>query len=226
MRYYLTIFLHLPFLLLSQNTSGVINKKLPNDIRWFTESDEYQSICEQTYDIALTALNNDFQHKINPIIIMDIDETVLDNSRYQVELFIKDTQYNEATWNTWVKKELSELVPGAKNFILHYKNHPNARIVYISNRSETTLEATQNNMKKLGIYFENDIFLLRQNKSDTKVLRRKEVLNGINRMALYGPQKVIAYFGDAMGDFPNSIQYQFAKTKFIFPNPMYGKWQK
>ena len=122
------------------------------------------------------------------------------------------------------KKEEAKLIPGAKQFILKYKQNPNSRIIYLSNRSSETLESTKNNMKKLGIYFENDIFLLRKNKSDTKVIRRKEVLSGSGRMNQYGSQKIIAYFGDAIGDFPKSKEYRFSKNKFIFPNPMYGQW--
>ena len=43
-------------------------------------------------------------------------------------------------------------------------------------------------------------------------------------MESHGAKEVIAYFGDAMGDFPNDKKYQFSINKFIFPNPMYGKW--
>lgn len=224
MKYYLIILLFTPVLLLSQKNSDIFNKKLPNDIRWFTESIEYRSICEQTYSTAIKELSDDFKNIENPIIIMDIDETVLDNSKYQIELFKKNEEYNEKSWNIWVNKILSDLVPGAKEFILYYKHHKNSRIIYISNRSSETLEATINNMKKLGVYFEDDIFLLKQNASDTKVKRRQEVFDGANRMSAYGAQKVIAYFGDAIGDFPDDRKYKFSKNKFIFPNPMYGKW--
>ena len=72
--------------------------------------------------------------------------------------------------------------------------------------------------------FKDDIFLLRKNKEDTKVVRRKEIAEGKKRMKIHGPQKVIAYFGDAVGDFPASEEYRFGRNKFIFPNPMYGKW--
>ena len=85
-------------------------------------------------------------------------------------------------------------------------------------------QLTKNNMKKLGIYFDDDIFLLKKNNDDTKVIRRNEVLNGTKRMKKYGPQQVVAYFGDAVGDFPENEKYIFGRNKFIFPNPMYGKW--
>ena len=199
-------------------------QKLPNDVRWFTESNEYMAICKQTYSNARSSMQSVFLNTKNPIIIMDLDETVLDNSQYQIDLFLNNTQYNEISWNDFVNKEISGLVPGAKEFIIEYKKYNNARIIYISNRSHATLEATKNNMKKLGIYFEDDIFLLRKDKEDTKVVRRNEVFNGSNRMSQYGSQKVLAYFGDAMGDFPKDTNYEFSINKFIFPNPMYGKW--
>ena len=204
-----------------------VNEKdnnLPNDVRWLTNSSEYVAICQQTYINALSSMQSVLLNTTNPIIIMDLDETVLDNSKYQIDLFLNNTQYNEISWDQFVNKEISDLVPGAKNFITEYKKYTNARIIYISNRSHATLEATKNNMKKLGIYFENDIFLLRKDKEDTKVVRRNEVFNGSNRMSQHGSQKVLAYFGDAMGDFPKDTKYEFSNNKFIFPNPMYGKW--
>jgi len=123
-----------------------------------------------------------------------------------------------------VKKEIANLVPGAKVFINKYKNIDNAKIIYISNRDASTLEATINNMKKLGVFYEDDIYLLKQDKNDSKIIRRIEVLNGSGRMKKHGQLKVIAYFGDAIGDFPLNKNYTFSINKFIFPNTMYGAW--
>ena len=225
MRFYIIILII--FSLFISCLDVVVNNKeknLPNDVRWFTNSNEYVAICKQTYKNAMYSMQSIFFKTKNPIIIMDLDETVLDNSKYQIDLFLNNAQYNEITWDHFVNKEISNLVPGAKDFINEYKKYANARIIYISNRSHSTLEATKNNMKKLGIYFEDDIFLLRNNKEDTKIVRRNEVFNGSHRMSLHGSQTVLAYFGDAMGDFPQDINYEFSINKFIFPNPMYGKW--
>lgn len=213
-----------PLFSFTQHTNDLNN--LPNDVKWVTESKEYKLLCQQIYSTAIKQLKKQFKKNNNPVIIMDIDETVLDNSEYQVDLYNKNTSYNSKSWNNFVEKEISELVPGAKKFILAYKKYPNAKIIYISNRDASTLDATKSNMKKLGIYFEDDIFLLRENKSDSKIIRRQEVLDGNNRMQNYGSQSVIAYFGDAFGDFPKNKKYQFAKNKFLFPNPMYGEWKK
>jgi predicted secreted acid phosphatase len=80
-------------------------------------------------------------------------------------------------------------------------------------------------MKKLNIYQKDDIFLLRKDKSDKKYKRRQEIIDGKDRMKNIGPLKVLAYFGDAWHDFPESDNYyMFGQNMFMFPNPMYGKW--
>ena len=206
---------------------NINNDKLPNDVLWVTQSLEYKSICQQVYQYAYENLESTLDKIDSPFIVMDLDETVLDNSSYQIDLFNNKETFNENSWNNWVNLELSKLVPGAKKFIYRYKNNfKNARIIFLSNRSQVTLEATINNMKKLGVLFENDIFLLRENKSDAKIVRRNEINTGLNRMLKYGPQNVVAYFGDAIGDFPNINETDFPSKNFVFPNPMYGKWQR
>ena len=198
--------------------------KLPNDVRWVTQSIEYSSVCEQIYNSASSMLQNQFEGLDRPIIVMDLDETVLNNVQYQVELFEKSETYNPTSWNAWVNKELATAVPGAKSFILNFKEKYEGRIVFISNRDASTIKATRNNLDNLGLLFEDDVFLLRKDKRDTKIVRRNEVLEGIGRMQSYGPNSVIAYFGDQIGDFPNDTTFVFSLNKFMFPNPMYGKW--
>ena len=204
-----------------QNKEGA---KLPNEVRWVTQSSEYSSVCEQIYNSASLVLQNQFEGVDRPVIVMDLDETVLNNVQYQVELFEKSETYNPTSWNAWVNKELATAVPGAKSFIIDFKEKYEGRIVFISNRDASTIKATRNNLDNLGLLFEDDVFLLRKDKRDTKIVRRNEVIEGIGRMQSYGPNSVLAYFGDQIGDFPNDTSFVFSLNKFIFPNPIYGKW--
>ena len=43
-------------------------------------------------------------------------------------------------------------------------------------------KTTMQNMKQLGIFESDDIFLLRKDKQDKKHIRRNEIMNGIGRM--------------------------------------------
>ncbi len=199
--------------------------KIPNDIRWVTKSSEYKILCEQTYKNAWDNLS-EILNQVNEqsAIIMDLDETVLDNSKYQIGLTEKGESYNPESWSTWVNLEEAELVPGAKKFIDNVRT-TNTIIIFLSNRMAKNEKPTIENMKRLNIYDEKDIFLLRIDKADKKHVRRNEVTSGTGRLEQAGPMEVLAYFGDAFHDFPQESEtYIFGQNMFMFPNPMYGKW--
>ena len=100
---------------------SIVNAKLPNDVRWVVESDEYKYNCIQTYQMAYHAIIDECNKVDNPTIIMDLDETVLDNSQYQVSLFELKETYNPESWSAWVNQKEAKLVPGAKEFIINFK---------------------------------------------------------------------------------------------------------
>ena len=199
--------------------------KLPNDIRWVTNSSEYQILCEQTYKNAWDNLSDVLKNATaQSAIIMDLDETVLDNSDYQVGLTEKNESYNPESWSVWVNLEEAKLVPGAKTFIDSVRT-TQTRIIFLSNRMASNESPTIENMKELEIYEKEDIFLLRIDKPDKKHIRRAEVMQGTGRIKDIGPMNVLAYFGDARHDFPDPDDYYiFGQNMFMFPNPMYGKW--
>ena len=51
-------------------------------------------------------------------------------------------------------------------------------VVFMSNRMHHNLQPTIENLKGLKVWDKKDLFLLREDKQDTKDLRRKEVLEG------------------------------------------------
>jgi len=204
---------------------------LPNDVRWVRESNEYIALCNQVYANAINKLKDTLspnQYSLNILhnnyaVVMDLDETVLDNSYYQVELYNKKEKYNPDSWDEWVLKEEAGLVPGTYEYIRFLRNN-DIQIIFISNRMHKRLEETKNNMKKLGIYSSDDIYLLRIDKADKKTIRRAEIFNSTGRMKDYKTFEIIQYLGDAIGDFEFENLDRFGLNQFVFPNPMYGKW--
>ncbi len=218
------------FFLISFYTTFIF-AKLPNDVRWVRESKEYVALCNQVYANAIDKLKdtispNNYSLNIinnNYAVVMDLDETVLDNSDYQVELYNKNEQYNPDSWDEWVVKEDAKLVPGAYDYISFLRNH-NIQIIFISNRMHKRLQETKNNMLELGIYSDNDIYLLRLDRADKKTIRRAEIFNSTGRMKGFKQFEIIQYLGDAIGDFEVDNLDRFGLDQFVFPNPMYGKW--
>jgi 5'-nucleotidase (lipoprotein e(P4) family) len=200
--------------------------KLPNDVRWVRQSAEYRILCEQLFHQATVAILRTVKAEKNSgnlAVVVDLDETVLDNSHYQVERWKAGLSFTQDSWSDWVNRKEAGLIPGAKAFLSTVRKN-GVRVVFLSNRMNDNLKPTRGNLQALKVLDPRDLFLLRLDKDDLKEVRRKEVTDGTGRMKKVGPLKVIGYVGDQMGDFPSDRKQEFGKTNFLLPNPMYGKW--
>ena len=194
-------------------------------LNWVTKSREYKAVCLQTYANAWEKVAAAAKKQKGPwAIVMDLDETVLNNSSYQRRLEASGEAYGQESWEKWVIEEKSGLVPGAKEFIAKVRKLPGARIIFISNRYDRNTGHSHTNLKKLGLSSDNDIYLLRKDRTDLKSIRRKEVLTGTGRMKPHGAMKVLAWFGDAAHDHPDDPKMKWGTHKFMLPNPVYGNW--
>lgn len=214
------------FLLMIGSVMVVGEEKLPNDIRWIRQSIEYRTLCEQLFRQATVVILRKVKTEKNSdnlAVVVDLDETVLDNSLYQVERWKAGLSFTQDSWSEWVNREEAGLVPGAKEFLKAVRKK-GVRVVFVSNRMNKNLEPTRRNLLALEVLAPNDLFLLRLDKDDVKEVRRREVNEGKARMKKVGPLNVIGYVGDQMGDFPSGQAKEFGKTSFLLPNPMYGKW--
>jgi 5'-nucleotidase (lipoprotein e(P4) family) len=214
------------FLLMIGSVMVVGEEKLPNDIRWIRQSIEYRALCEQLFRQATVAILRKVKTEKNSdnlAVVVDLDETVLDNSLYQVERWKAGLSFTQDSWSEWVNREEAGLVPGAMEFLKAVRKK-GVRVVFVSNRMNKNLEPTRRNLLALEVLAPNDLFLLRLDKDDVKEVRRREVNEGKARMKKVGPLNVIGYVGDQMGDFPSGQAKEFGKTSFLLPNPMYGKW--
>ncbi len=88
---------------------------------WLQTSTEYAAITAGVYASATATLreiaNTAGDQSRSMAIVMDIDETVLDNSRYQGQLVQDDASYNSDSWDAWVALKAAVEVPGAVDFI-------------------------------------------------------------------------------------------------------------
>ena len=196
---------------------------LPNDIRWVRQSGEYKELCKQVFQQAWYQVKKQADLGGKLAVVVDLDETILDNSLYQVDRWGKGLGFTQESWSEWVNQKEAGLVPGAKVFLEKARNI-GVTVVFMSNRMHHNLQPTIENLKGLRVWQKEDLFLLRENKQDTKEIRRKEVLEGTGRMKKVGPLKVLAYLGDQIGDFPNKSGEVFGVSQFLLPNPTYGKW--
>lgn len=213
--------------------------KYPTELKWVKYSVEYEAICVQTYRAAWQEVKSRAASlQENWAVVLDVDETALDNFRYQEILFEqrKDFPYY---WDEWVLREECPPIPGVKAFLDSVRSLGKyAHVVYITNRNAPLEEATRNNLQKAGLWQEGDVLLCQQSHDDTKEIRRQEVIRGTGRCAGMGERLIIALIGDQLGDveeYPHNISpdkyknYYLNSAKwgasyFILPNPLYGYW--
>jgi len=203
-------------------------------VLWQQNSAEYQALCHQAFNSAKLCLRNTVKDDLNSnkpnAIVVDIDETLLDNSPYNANLIQVDEGYSKATWLKWGKLKKAKAVPGSLNF-LNFAKSKNLRIFYLSNRYNSQISETMENLSSLGfpdIIEEN--FLLREDTS-SKELRRKKISETYN---------IVLLIGDNLSDFSDdfhkessinrnlateSVKLKFGCEFIILPNPMYGDWE-
>ena len=136
-----------------------------NAVLWVQTSVEYKLLAGQTWRAGLVqldrAIKNPTWDALTPderetpakglpmAVIVDIDETVLDNSPYQARLIRDSESYNEVTWGDWVLEEKATAIPGALEFV-RAANARGVTIFYVSNRAAHLKDATINNLRKAG----------------------------------------------------------------------------
>ena len=174
-------------------------------------------------------------HNLPPAVILDIDETVLDNSEHQVRSIKNGTNY-PIGWKEWVSEESAVALPGVKEY-LSYANSKGVKVFYVTNRTHDLEEYTRNNIKNLGLPLDEDIdvLLMKNEKGWTsdKTSRRDLIRKDF---------RVIHIFGDQLDDFiplkdtATSISSRkmlidkysdmWGQKWFMLINPMYGEWEE
>ena len=201
-----------------------------DNVRWVRDSAEYWALTTATYQSAAGAVKAS-KRKGTWTVVLDLDETVLDNSTYQLERSAYGDAFSLPTWNAWCRRSAAPAIPGVIDFIDGVRKL-NGKVTYISNRHDDVREHTIENLRALGLWKEGDLMCLStDDEAYNKVARRAELLSGEGPCAYAGkPANVVAYLGDTITDFPQEAdgvqdwQQELGRTYFVLPNPMYGSW--
>jgi 5'-nucleotidase (lipoprotein e(P4) family) len=198
---------------------------------WVQNSAEYRALCFQAYNIATQQLSKHRNHgEKRPAIVLDIDETVLDNSPYQAMLTLTHQNYTSETWEEWVNLRRARPVPGSVEF-LKEAHRQGFELFFISNRAIRHLEPTYQNMIELGIPVKRENMFLRTN----------QMGKDSRRAVIETNHEIIMLIGDVMTDFSDIFEdkttnerhiltdrsaREFGTRYIVLPNPMYGEWER
>ena len=219
-------------------------------LTWMQNSAEYRFLTEQTYRAALTQLQiglqdpnwsadevqlavGGFQHK-TPAVILDCDETLLDNTAYSGRNIVEGKEYSTESWNAWCQEARARVVPGSLDFV-NAARGLGVKIFFVTNRRDVVKEATIKNLNELGFLASKHNVLTKnpeQGRQDDKVSRRAMVARN---------HRIVLLIGDSMSDLCSGMdtynteeRNRIAKEKrmmlgsrwFMLPNPVYGGWQR
>ena len=219
----------------AQPAEGPDNEYLVGSTLWTQSSGEWRALAYQAYNFARVLLDQDLRanrkRRMRRAVIVDVDETVLDNSRYQASLIREHKSYPQ-DWTAWINRAEAAAVPGAIEF-LNYAHQRGVRVFYVTNRKAIEKEGTRVNLKKLGFPGVSDETLIVRTDADTssKEERRRRIAQRY---------RIVLLIGDNLNDFAEALEKTTVAgriaatdqskalfgTRFIMlPNPMYGDWE-
>lgn len=219
-----------------------------NAVLWQQSSAEYYANTRQSFLLAEQALlaqlsqpnlsaaleqSRDFS-ALPPAVIVDVDETMLDNSAYMARRIVNGRAFLEADWAAWCQQMAATALPGAVQFS-NFANSRGVRIIYLSNRDVSLVEPTRRNLQALGFSDTSNTstFLFRDRSAglDTKASRRQLVAKRF---------RIVLMIGDNLGDFTEAYKDSTSArlrltqnynaywgTRWIMlANPSYGSWEQ
>lgn len=224
-----------------------------NAVAWSQTAIEHDMIYLQTYRDAqsrlLAALHD--QHwdalgkadrvaplkGLKPAVVLDVDETVLDNSPFAARMVKSGAEYNEADWAAWCREARARALPGAVEFTQFAARHGIA-VIYISNRAKDLDEVTLANLRQAGFPVSGpQAFLGLGTVVDGCEQAGSE--KGCRRQLIARHYRVLMQFGDQIGDFVDvnantadgrrravADYLPWVGTRwFVLPNATYGSWE-
>jgi acid phosphatase len=216
-----------------------------NATLWVQSSAEYRAAATQTFAAARHALDEALEDPSRvaaleetdndpsqpPAIIVDADETLLDNTPFEARAINAGITYDEKMWKQWTSEGAATAIPGAMEFLAYAKSR-GVTVFYITNRDEDERPGTLANLERLGFPIDETgaMLLLRENKVSDKSPRRKQVAD---------KYRVLLMAGDDLNDFANVRRAPWEERDalvtqkkdwwgtrwFMLPNPMYGSWE-
>jgi len=209
-----------------------VNEHLTMATIYQQRSGEYRALCYQAFNLGKFMLDQDLIDKSvdKPrIVILDIDETVLDNSSYEARCILEGTSY-PTYWDEWCNLASAKAVPGVADF-LKYAKANGVDIFYVTNRKAYLEDVTLKNLRAAGLPDVEPENLLMRTTENSKELRRRQLAATYHISLLFGDN--LSDFSDIFDNKSNDDRIaevekkatQFGKRFIVLPNAMYGDWE-
>ncbi len=208
---------------------------------WMQKAGEYRALAYQAFNLARWQLDADLDKKNvkkllkaeqrkSRAVMVDIDETVLDNSAAQAANIKTRTPFVLKEWYAWGEMRKAKAIPGSVDFI-NYATSRGVKVFFVSNRDAVQKQATMDNLKSVGFKDVTDENVLLRTAESSKEARRQIILQ---------KYRIVFFMGDNLDDHSNVFERKsvadrfaevdkakdmFGKHYILLPNAMYGTWE-
>jgi len=220
-----------------------------NAVLWMQRSVEYKANSRSIFALAKMRLDQALADKswtgapaeqtgayqdLPPALILDLDETLIDNSRFQAWMLMNDKVFTGPVWTQFVNSGVSEEIPGALDF-LKYADSKGVKLFYVSNRTAEEEAGTRKNLERLGFTMGGNVdpFLMTRKKPDWGSAK------GTRRAFVAKDYRVLLMLGDNLSDFTDAYRgseadrlkvYEDNKARWgrewiMLANPAYGSFE-
>lgn len=215
---------------------------------WVRTAPEYDAIAREAFRLAMDRLPEALAHpfwtaaveqtggyqELPPAVIMDVDETILDNTPFQARMIHEGEEFDPETWAAWVEEASASPVPGALEFA-RQAERLGVSIYYVTNRDQPQEAATRRNLEAAG-------FPLGSGGEDRVLTRgeRREWTSdkSSRRAAVARGHRILLLIGDDLNDFLSArlspaerdslaarYEDRWGRQWIMLPNPLYGSWE-
>ncbi len=228
---------------------GEPSLEILNGVLWMQTSVEYRAATLQAYRMARERLDDALanpqwealagrtQEPLPPAVILDVDETVLDNTPFEARLIADGESFSKEKFLQWCREENAAAIAGALEFT-RYAAAKGVAVFYVTNRDHEVESSTARNLAKLGFpdvgKEGQDHLMTRYEKPEwqsDKSSRWHEVAAG---------HRVLLLVGDDLGDFVGAARtsreareqillenaQRWGRQWILLPNPLYGSWER
>ncbi|MCB9898845.1 MAG: alkaline phosphatase D family protein [Planctomycetes bacterium] len=212
---------------------------------WTQLSAERAALCRQTFRAARAQLERALLDPtwraaeeqpsdaaaLPAAVIVDVDETVLDNVPFQARLLRSGSAFTLDAWTAWCRERGATPLPGAVEFCRRAQEL-GVTVFYVTNRGADVREDTRACLAGWGFPLRPGV--------ETVLTREDTGDKGPRRAAIASGYRIVLLLGDAGGDFSSALGNGSAATRaaafdardvhwgrdwFVLPNPMYGAWE-
>ncbi len=220
-----------------------------NAVLWTQHSVEFKGNAEAAFALARIRLDQALKDrkwtaapaeqtekfgKLPPAVVVDVDETLLDNSAYQAWNVVAGTNFDPKTWTAFVNSKSSQPIPGAVEFA-QYAAKKGVTVFYVTNRTKEEEPATRENLEmyQFPLSEKVDTVLTAQEQPDWKSAK------GTRRAFIAKDYRILLDIGDNFGDFVDAYKgskderqkiwednkARWGREWIVIANPTYGSFE-